>query len=230
MHQIKLTVVVLALIAVSGCKLNLTADIYSTDMRAAMNGEADITSPATLAFEVPSVDKCDEHAAKIQEIMAGVLDDFTPKGCKRQDMESFLLADTQMPFFISEESWRSSDDLFGLLLVREEEPKRISAIIMLDIRKYETLTRRMNDEFHQTVDLGASNVTLVFHNDERKTVTYEVAEVFVNSEPIHGLQEFSLDRRHKANIQLSDVATAYLARKGDADGFALIEAPKEKSE
>ena len=99
MKTARLITALLALAAVAGCKLNLTADVYSTDLRAVMAGTAGITSPATMAFQVPDVEKCDEHTASIREIMVGVLEDFTPKGCKSESMDSFLLADTQMPIF-----------------------------------------------------------------------------------------------------------------------------------
>ena len=124
MKTARLITALLALAAVAGCKLNLTADVYSTDLRAVMAGTAGITSPATMAFQVPDVEKCDEHTASIREIMVGVLEDFTPKGCKSESMDSFLLADTQMPIFNTEEAWQKADSLFGLLLVKRPDPVR----------------------------------------------------------------------------------------------------------
>ena len=43
----------------------------------------------------------------------------------------------------------------------------------------------------------------------------------MNSEPAYGEHEYTLERRHKANIQLSDVATAHLVHAGIAGGFTL---------
>ena len=43
MKTAKLITALLALAAVAGCKLNLTADVYSTDLRAVMAGTAGIT-------------------------------------------------------------------------------------------------------------------------------------------------------------------------------------------
>ena len=136
-------------------------------------------------------------------------------------MESFLLADTQIPIFNSMEAWQKADSLFGLLLVKQLDPTHIGVSIVLNTQKYSILTNRMKEKFSQTVNLSASKVTLVFNNDERNAVTFAVREAFVNSEPAHGEREFRLQRRHKANIQLSNVATAHLARKGIAGGFTL---------
>ena len=224
---VRLAAPLLAAAILAGCKLNLTADVYSSDVRDAMEGTAGISSPATLAFQVPSVDKCAEHTAKIREIMAGVLKDFTPKGCKRESMDSFLLADTQLPLFNSEEAWRKANSLFGLLLYQNPDRPHIAVAIVLNTQKYGILTSRMKEKFHQTVDLSASKVTLVFNNDERNTSIFAVREVFVNAEPVHGRRDYKLERRHKANIRLSNVATASLAREGFATGFTLKGRDKE---
>ena len=222
----KIVLAVMALAAVSGCKLNLTADVYSSDVRDAMAGTTGLASAATLAFQVPSVDKCAEHTAKIREIMAGVLKEFTPKGCERESMDSFLLADTQMPLFNSEDTWKQSGSLFGLFLVKRADADRIGVMVMLNTEKYRILTTRMKDKFRQTVNLSTSKVTLVFNNDERKAATFVVRDVFVNAEPAHGEREYTLARRHKANIQLSNVGTAHLALNGIAAGFVLGKSTK----
>ena len=222
----KLIAVVLVLATMAGCKMNLTAELYSSDLRAAKAGTPDLFAPATLAFQVPSVDKCDEHSASISEIMAGILDDFMPKGCKREGMESFLLADTQMLLFVSEDEWKQSDALFGIFLFDRPEPEHIGVGIVLNIYKYGILTNRMNEKFHQTVDLSDSKITLVLNNDELNTVTFALKAAFVNSSPVLGEQEFKLDRRQKVDILLSDVATAFLAQKGVTAGFTLRKSVK----
>ena len=221
MRTAKLIAAILVLATVAGCKLNLTADVYSTDLREAMAGTAGITSAATMAFQVPSVDKCDEHTASIREIMAGVLKEFTPKGCKSESMDSYLLADTQLPLFNSEEAWQKADSLFGLLLVKGADPAHIGVAIVLNTGKYRILTNRMKEKFSQTINLATSKVTLVLNNDERNSVIFVARDAFVNAEPVHGKREYKLERRHKANIRLSNVATAYLAKKGAAGGFTL---------
>ncbi len=227
MQTVKLIAAILAIAALSGCKMNLTADLYSTDLRAAKAGEAGIAAPATLAFQVPSVDKCDEHSARVSEIMAGILDNFVPKGCKSEGIESFLLADTQMPLFVSEEAWQNSTALFGIILFDRSNIEHVGVGIVLDTEKYDILTNRMKEKFHQTVDLSNSRVTLVLNNDERNAVTFAVINVFVNSKPVLGEQEFKLNRRQKVDIVLSNVSTAFLAKKGATVGFTLRKSLKD---
>ena len=205
----------------AGCEFNLTADIYTTDLRDAVAGTEGLTAPATMAFQVPGTDDCDEHTAKISEIMEGVVSDFSPKGCESVEMNSFLLADTQMPIVASEEAWKKSDSLFGLLTIKEGE--NIGVAVVMNLDKYGTLTARMKDKFHQTIDLASSKISLVLNNDERGDVSFAAKNVFVNSDPVHGRETYTMQRRHRVEIRLSNVAAAYLAKHGFAAGFALTE-------
>lgn len=99
------SVTAMLVVALVGCKTNLTADLYSTDLRDAAIGAAELTAPATMAFEVPGTDDCPEHTIKITELMTGIMP-ITPRGCESADMESFLLADIQVPILSSEMAWQ----------------------------------------------------------------------------------------------------------------------------
>ena len=83
------------LIVAADCKTNLTADIYSSDLRDTVAGTTGLTAPATMAFQVPGTDDCPEHTAEISEVMTGIMP-FAPRGCESADMESYLLADIQV--------------------------------------------------------------------------------------------------------------------------------------
>ena len=223
-NKLALVVAGLALAVLAGCKMNLTADLYSTDLRDAKAGTADLTTPATMAFQVPGTDKCDEYTTKIKDIMEGVVREFAPKGCQKDGTDSFLLADIQISIVATEESWGATDALFGILVVEgRTNPNDIGVAIALDREKYRILLQQMKKEFHQTIDLAASKVILVLNNDDRGTIRFGVREVFLNADPVHGEKDFELIRRHKVEIRLSDVATAHLAKTGFSAGFVLKE-------
>ena len=118
----------------------------------------------------PGTDDCDEHAAKISEIMEGVVSDFSPKGCESVEMNSFLLSDTQMPIVASEEAWEESDSLFGLVALKKDD--HIAVVVAMNLDKYGTLSARMKDKFHQTIDLGSSKISLVLNNDDRGDISF----------------------------------------------------------
>lgn len=195
----------------AACKMNLTTDVYPTDLWDAVAGFEGLTAPTTMAFQVPNADDCNEHAVQISEIMFGIVEDFSPKGCGDEGMESFLFADTQVPVVSSVLAWKNTDALFGILVIPNNDGIRVA--LYMNMYKYGILTDRMEDEF-LGVDLDTSALMIVLNNDSRDTIEFSVSDVFVNGEPVLGTANYELPRRYKAEIKVSDVATAYLARHG----------------
>ncbi len=212
-----------ALIVVAGCELDITSDVYVSDLRdVATNNTEGLTTPATIAIQIPSMDKCDEYSEKLIEIMRGILLEFTPKTCERDGMTSYLLSDTQVPLLGSEKSWRQSSSLFGILAEAQDDGD-ILVTVANNSDKFRVLNERVDGEFHQSIDLAESEIILVLNNDEREPITYLVGGVFLNGQPIYYDEEFSLKRRHTAEIKLSNVGAAYLEKNEYATPLVLVD-------
>ena len=55
MKRILCAMVVFAVIAISGCKLNVTQEVYSSDLRdVALNATTGLMTPMKMAIEIPS--------------------------------------------------------------------------------------------------------------------------------------------------------------------------------
>ena len=223
MKRTALAAIVLIGLAAASCKMNLTTDVHWSNLQGAAIGTAGLTAPGTMAFEVPGTDECDEHASKISAIMSGVVEEFSPKRCERHGMNSFLLADTQIPVLGSILAWKSSDALLGIVAVVKED--QIEATMYMNLDKYGILTARMEDRFNRNVDLAASAIAIVLNNDAREAIEFEVDGVFVNGEPVLVASSYELQPRHRAEIRFSNVATAYLAKHGSLGGVILRKRP-----
>ena len=220
---LKAGIATMVIVTAAGCKMNLTADVYTADLRDAVTGTEGLMAPATLALQVPDTNECAKHTAEIADIMEGVVADFSPKGCESVEIESFLMAEIRMPIVTSASAWSASDSLFGIL-VREQEDG-IEASVAMNLEKYRLLTVRLQEKFFQTIDLATSTVVLSVNHDEREPVEVVAEGVFVNSEPVPDPTDFRLERRQRLEIRLSNVSTAYLAKQGVASGFVLTTQP-----
>lgn len=218
--RIQATFIAATLAIVGGCKVNMTADVYTTDLRDVAAGESGLTAPATMAFQVPGIDDCDEHTAEIAALMEGVLEDFSPKGCENLGMEAFLMASTQVPISMLESVATDAGSLFGLYVNAVDG--RLATAVTLNLEKYELLSKRVKEKFFQDIELGQSKVLLSLNNDERGTARFIAPGSFVDGEPVLVEEPRSLERRHKAEILLSNVATSYLERHGSAPVFVLL--------
>ena len=205
-----------------GCKMEMVTELYSSDLRATSAGEENLTTPATLALPVTSADDCAEDTAKIVVIMKGIVDPFEPTGCERRDMNSFMLADLQIPLLDSVADWEQVDALFGIISQPDkEDSKYLKVSIMMNLGLYGILSERVKDEFYQTLDLDESSISIVLNNDEREDVTIFVEYAFVQGQPELSLSH-NVSRRGKVKIDLSNVSVSFLGRQGSAPVFALL--------
>ena len=213
-----ITVASLVLI-VAGCKLDMRSEAYISDLRAVAGGTTGITTLTTLTIEIPSHDECDKYSAAVSSVMQGLMREFSPKRCGQEGMNSYLLAEAQLPFVHSPEAWRQANSLFGVLTTASAQD--ITMTLVMDLQKYGTLNQRMKDEFSQTIDLPSSRLTMVLNNDEREPSEFLTQAVFINETPVIKAEAFALQRRQKAEIRLSNVSAAYLEKHGSAPILAL---------
>ena len=204
---------------VAGCKLDMRSEAYVSDLRAVAGGTTGVTTLTTLTIEIPSHDECDKYSAAVSSVMQGLMRDFSPKRCGQEGMNSYLLAEAQLPFVHSPEAWRQANSLFGVLTTASAQD--IAVTLVMDLQKYGTLNQWMKDEFSQAIDLPASRLTMVLNNDERETSEFLTQAVFINETPVIKAEAFALQRRQKAEIRLSNVSAAYLEKHGSAPMLAL---------
>ena len=192
-----------------GCKTNLTVDLYSTDLvSVAASADEKLAARVVMAIQIPSAKECDKYTPKVVQVMAGVVKDFTPKGCASKQMESYLLGEVQAPMVAGNSAWEATDALFGIIV----NPNWVWFAMNLD--KFKAINDRMRKEFHQSLKVGESTVTIMLHNDGRQVHKFAVSGVMANGQPAVLLVDLELKRRDKVKLELSNVASRFLAKHG----------------
>ena len=177
----------------------MRSEAYVSDLRAVASGTTGVTTRTTLTIEIPSHDECDKYSAAVSGVMQGLMRDFSPKRCGQEGMNSYLLAEAQLPFVHSAEAWQQANSLFGVLTAPSEQD--ITMTLLMDLQKYATLNQRMKDEFSQAIDLPASRLTMVLNNDEREPSAYVTQAVFIDDQPVIKAEAFELPRRLQGRDQ-----------------------------
>lgn len=204
-------VIFASILFIVGCKTDVTVEVYSSDLqRVATDRTAKLMVSTLMAIEIPSSKNCDEYTSQIVDIMKGLVRDFKPRECTTKGMESFLMLELQSPLMPSIDAWKAADRLFGVAISSEQR----AVVVTLNRDKFAALNKRMNDEFHRTLNLAESKVTMILHNDERTPQTYGLGGALVNGQPIYERRYIEIEARRKATIQLSDVGSATLAKYG----------------
>ena len=203
----------IAVTTISGCKMSITPELYLTDLRdVAVNSTEGVPVPTTLSFEIPSASQCEKYTAQITELMGSSFPGFTTKGCKDKGMDSYLMANASLPLVHSEEAWKELESLFGIIAIAGEE--EITVFMVLDLAEYTALSDRMESEFFQELKIESSTLEYIISNDSREAESFLISGSFLNAEPVVFTKEFTLERRQKVDVRLSDVRIAYLAKHG----------------
>lgn len=189
-----------------GCKTNVTVDLHFTDLDSvAASGDENRAARVVMAIQIPSDSECDKYTAKAVQAMAGVVKDFTPKGCTSKRKESYLLGEVQAPMVAG---WKAPNALFRIVVT----PQWVW--VAIDMDKFKAVSDRMGKEFHQALKAGESTVTIMLHNDGRQAQKYGVMGALVDGQPVVGFGDFELKRHARAKVELSNVASLTLAKGG----------------
>ena len=213
---------VFAVIVISGCKLDVTQEVYSSNLRdVALNATSGLMFPMKMAIEIPSTQDCNEYKADVPEVLKGLFHSFSPRGCEEVEMDSWLIVDTQIPLTHIEETWHELDSLFGLLSEPEILGDDIFLFAMLNLDKYKLLNKRMSDKFLQSINLTDSKIIVILNNDERESLYIHTVGVFVDNYPENQGVWYKLNHRESVEIKLSNVGAGSLARVGFARVLVL---------
>ena len=193
-HKNKYFFFVFVSIIISGCKIDITSDIYTRDIFSDKN----LTFPSQLRVEIPSCskEKVDESSP---EILALFTEESAPNilGCESEGMNSMLTVNFTGQIADSESNYD-----FSIFRVREDN----------DVI---TLSPAFNPDFRQRIDqlmsskrtsLDYDDLTINFtlNNDLSSEVKYFVISGWVDGKP--GQETFGrLQRREKIYVTLPDV-------------------------
>lgn len=211
---VALTLVLIAVAALSACRSDVVVTLYSSDILVALEGES-ITAPMEITMEVVSEDTCREEAASILEVLSSYYDGSAQFiECRDVEMTTFLVARVMTTIEVV-------NDL-SVALTRKPFTVAISETSGGISIGYLT-NHRVIDQLYDDLTQGQSEPDLHFHavfeNDERQPVTVAVEHAFVNDQPVVTSESFSLSRRESLNIELSNVANASM---GSAEPWGLI--------
>lgn len=208
-------VVLVLLLFIAGCKTDVTVEVYSSDLQTVKaDATAKLTVLTLLAIEIPSSSECDKYTSQIVGIMKDFVPDFKPRECTREGMESFLVGELQSPLLSSMDAWKAADALIGVIISATGSDLKDKVFLTLNRSKFAKLNKKMDDEFHQTLDISKSKVTMVLHNDERTPQTYGIGGALLNGQPIYERSFIEVGARRNVRIQLSDVGSAALVKNG----------------
>ena len=211
----------------SACKTNLTTDLYMSDLHGiAWEGGENVTTSATMEFEIISREQCQKSANRIARIIDRYVLDFTPISCYDEGLDTFLKADIQMDVIhaLHQEEFFRNGRLFAVMVLTESYlTDHIFVYFQTNQDTLNHLKKKVRAEFNQDVEIEQSDIIFVVNNDLSNKIDIGVGGAFVNGRALNETssalyegesEKITLQRRRKAEIMLSDVETAIQAEGG----------------
>jgi len=194
-HKSSLLGAGVGLIILSGCKVDVTADIYSRDVFASEN----LTFPAQLSVEVPTCKK-----EKIDELSGEVLAVFSRPseasvvGCERDGMDSMLTVN-----FTGE--MVDSESEYDLTIFRTKEPKFAYLTAAFNSNFQKRVQQLMSSRM-MSMDYDDLTISFTLNNDLPGELEYSLVSGWVDGKPGQRIRG-TLDRREKVHVVRTKVVS-----------------------
>lgn len=207
------TFAIIATAFLGGCKADISADLFTSDLINAVNGAA-LTAPIIIGLEAGSEAKCAETAPAMAKAMATQLGAVDFIGCEKARFDVLARfrvqanvvamtseAVTNAPFEIGVQHNGAEYDIFYLT-----NPNAVRAIwdaLPEDMTKYQTFKLEMR-------------LAATLTNDLPDTVEITTDDVFVDGVPVQGTFTRDLPRRDQVELKTSNVTNAAFSTEGGA--------------
>ena len=208
---------VLALVGVAGCKTQITADLFTSDLIAATQGET-LTAPAVIEVVAPTKAKCEEVGPTIAAVFAEKFSAAEFIGCDTVAFET--LARFRAPLQIVEISSAETPPIEALAIGVEDTGDGITVSYLKNDAEILEIWNALPEDLTRFQTFSFDPVlAAVLTNDLSGAVSVTTDDVFSDGAPVQGTFSRQMLRRNQIEIRMSNVTNAAFS---GADRQALI--------
>jgi hypothetical protein len=214
----------LCILCLSACKLDLSSSIKIGDLnRVALSQEAGVKGKGTIKLEVGSVDLCRNESQFFASVLESHLQGFKIRPCEQVGMESYFVAEFQIPILHSGKDWpEKNKSLIAINAARSSQIGGVEVDLLLNQARFRTINKAIEAKYFQKFDFARSRIAIHLENDQ---VTYHdilASDVFADGLPVVGLKAFGLKPGSHLKIILSDVQREFFSIYSRVPLFKLV--------
>lgn len=204
-----------------GCKVDMTAEVRTSDLRLALDGQKGLTAAATLSRKIADVEECAETSSQMLDLLSPLTPDLTAKGCHEDGRYSYIVAETSVPIVAAGEG--DVDSLFAVFVTSMPNGRDVGVALATHKGHLKSISDSIWRDYRMvaTALWWRSRLSLAVNNDEAGAARLSVQDRFVNSTPVASRKEFSVQPGQRIVVRLSDVATDDLEDGGIVGAFTL---------
>ena len=200
---------VVLLLGLAGCKMDIRAELFTADIRDAVEGKP-ATAEINIAFQVTSQEDCDKIEKDVVGIFQREYGSAQFAGCPKKQFIQMGVIRVSAPIQIVNAN-AGTDKPVAIGVIRDNPERRIVFLVNRGAmnRMMSLLPEEMRS-MARFMDKGDREFSASISNDERNVAKIIVEHAFVNDKPTIEAREISLRRRQAIKIALSNVANQAL--------------------
>jgi hypothetical protein len=211
---LKTAIIISIFFILSGCKIDVTTDLYLNDLRdTAENNLDDLKTTGILKVQIADCGNKDS----LREV-SNLLDDYflnlKTKTCNIEGMQSLLKVGVDIPIFSSTKNWESkTKSIFGILVDTSNSASAYTIAFGLDLSRFSVLNQSIENKYFDTLKFGESIIMFAVNNDGKKDMAISVKDSIVDGKPITS-KKFIVSRREKIELEPSNVRRLSFSENG----------------
>jgi len=219
-------VTVIALLALVGCKQEITSTLYVRDIVDAVSSKKPMTTSAAIKLEMPSSKSCGEKKEKLTRIISPFFINLEKIQCIKEGSNTFYYGVFELPLLkVADDGNLNQDYKGGVSAQLSKNKEEIGIYLAMKLELLSALDKNLRSEFMGSggIDPEDMKVKIAINNDGRESYSLFVEGAFLDGQaiiPRFG-QTVELKRRSESVVRLADVSVFALTGKGKTS-FAYI--------
>lgn len=199
-------VATVALLLLSSCEFNMSADFYMQDAIDVLETENTLYTNATFAFEFGGDEEDKQEAIDFLSARLYEADNFREE---TQDYQTYMLVDYKIPLVYADAvetlltNSNTQQSIFALAITKDGNI--LNTIMVFNQKKFDELNTALYEQFYHRMEFEEATIVINLNNDLHESVEVTVFAAYVDNMPVPYSGTFLLERRDDIEIRLSDV-------------------------
>lgn len=152
-----------------------------------------VTGIGIIKLEVGSVALCKNESQFFTSVLESHLQGFKILPCEQMGMESYFVAEFQIPILHSGRDWpEKTKSLIAINAARSSQIGGVDVDLLLNQARFRTINKAIEAKYFQKFDFAHSRIAIRLENDQLTYHDILASDVFADGLPIVGLKAFGL--------------------------------------
>ncbi|NDW52127.1 hypothetical protein [Aliiroseovarius sp. PrR006] len=206
----RISMTVLAAVALSGCKVDSDFDLFVTDVFAVSESGQYLNTPTQIRIEAVSKERCEENKEAVREILSKYYPLKDPPVCQNVGLDTYVSLRVHVPVMkLPEGNFELPESAPSALGLKELPNGSVEVYGLISPSRFKLMENDFQN-LNSSIRLQIGDVQITLTNDDRNPHRVFGPASWINDIPNFG-PSIDVEGRERVVWKASDVAEAFLA-------------------